>query len=257
MQRERLDQRMAQLGLAESRAQAGNLIKQGLVTVDGVLADKASRTVLAAAVIRVLSPPRYVSRGALKLQAAADHFGLDFRGCTVLDIGASTGGFTDYSLQHGAVRVVCVDVGRGQLHPRLACDERVCNLEGVNARELESELLPVSQFDRIVIDVSFISLSLVLMPAWECLSVGGVLVALIKPQFEAGRQEAARGRGIIRDDSVRQETAERIRRFALTQLPQAAEIGLLECPVAGADGNREYLLVLQRRAVGLQESADV
>lgn len=257
MLRERLDQRMAQLGLAESRAQAGNLIRQGLVTVDGVVADKAARTVPASAVITVLSPPRYVSRGALKLQAAVEHFGLDFQGCTVLDIGASTGGFTDYSLQHGAVRVVCVDVGRGQLHPRLAGDVRVCNLEGVNARQLESELLPLAEFDRIVIDVSFISLSLVLLPAWQRLRVGGVLVALIKPQFEAGKQQAARGRGIIRDDEVRREAAERIRGFALLQLPQAAEIGLLECPVAGTDGNREYLLVLQRRAVELQESADV
>ncbi len=148
-------------------------------------------------------------------------------------------------------------VSRGQLHPRLAGDVRVCNLEGVNARQLESELLPVSHFDRVVIDVSFISLSLVLLPAWERLNEGGVLVALIKPQFEAGRREAARGRGIIRDEGVRQETAERIRRFALMQLPRAEEIGLLECPVAGSDGNREYLLVLQRRAADLQESADV
>ncbi|MFN5052848.1 MAG: hypothetical protein ACK5L2_14475 [Planctomyces sp.] len=105
--------------------------------------------------------------------------------------------------------------------------------------------------------MSFISLSLVLLPAWERLSVGGVLVALIKPQYEAGRRKAARGRGIIRDEGVRQETAERIRRFALKQLPQAEKIGLLECPVAGSDGNREYLLVLQRRAADLQESADV
>jgi len=246
VRRERLDIRLTNLGLTESRAQAKVLIEQGLVTVDGEFADKPSRLVTAEMVLEVVRPPRYVSRGALKLEVAVREFGIDFTDCTVLDVGASTGGFTDYALQHGATHVVCVDVGRGQLHPRLVADPRVSNLEGLNARQLSADHLPRSEFDRILIDVSFISLSLILPPVWPRLRPGGWLIALIKPQFEAGRQQVGRGQGIIKDAELRREVADRIRQLARSELREAREIGWLECPVLGTDGSRESLLILRR-----------
>jgi 23S rRNA (cytidine1920-2'-O)/16S rRNA (cytidine1409-2'-O)-methyltransferase len=246
--RDRLDQVLVTRGLAASRVQAQALILAGKVRVAGQLADKPGRAVKGDAAIDVEAPPRFVGRGGEKLLAAIERFQLSFADCTVLDVGASTGGFTDCALQHGARLVTCVDVGRAQLHDRLRRDARVTNLEQVNARLLRPGDLPLASYDRVVIDVSFISLRSVLSPAWAFLRPGGVLVALVKPQFEAGREAVSRGRGVIRDDTIRERVLDEIRRFALSELVEAEEIGAIESPLAGADGNREFLFVLRRRA---------
>jgi 23S rRNA (cytidine1920-2'-O)/16S rRNA (cytidine1409-2'-O)-methyltransferase len=244
--RERLDQALLARGLAESRTQAQALILAGRVRVDGSVADKAGRPVGADAVVEVEAPPRFVGRGGEKLLAAIEHFQLSFDGCDVLDVGASTGGFTDCALQHGARSVTCIDVGRAQLHDRLRRDPRVTNIEQLNARLLEPGDLPLANYDRVVIDVSFISLRSVLPPVWPFLGRGGLLVALVKPQFEAGRVAASKGRGVIRDDAVRQKALDEVRAHAIENLPGVKELGAIESPIAGADGNREFLLVLRR-----------
>lgn len=245
--RERLDQALVARGLAGSRAQAQALILAGRVRIGGAVADKPGRAVAPDAAIELEAPPRFVGRGGEKLLAAIEHFAISFADCTVLDVGASTGGFTDCALQHGARSVTCLDVGRAQLHDRLRRDPRVTNLEQVNARLLRPGDLPLARYDRVVIDVSFISLRSVLAPVWEFLAPGGVLVALVKPQFEAGRKEATRGRGVIRDDAVRVRALEEVRAFARETLPGAVERGVIDSPISGADGNREFLLVLDRR----------
>lgn len=242
----RLDQLLVVRGLAGSRTQAKALIESGLVKVAGSLALKASQTVSAEETAEVIQQPRYVSRGGLKLEAAISGFRLDFCGSLVLDVGASTGGFTDCALQHGAVRVICVDVGTGQLHEKLRQDPRVVNFEQLNVRDLATVRLPAEDFDRIVIDVSFISLRLVLPVVWRLLRPAGQLVALVKPQFEAGRQEVSRGRGVIRDEEVRQKVLSEIRAFAAESLPGAVDGGTMESPIHGGDGNREFLWLLSR-----------
>lgn len=245
-QRVRLDQLVVARGLAESRTQAQALILAGRVRIAGAVADKAGHLVDGAAKIELDAPPRFVGRGGEKLLAAIEHFALSFADRTVLDVGASTGGFTDCALQHGARAVTCIDVGRAQLHEKLRRDPRVTNLERINARLLRPGDLPQAQYDRVTIDVSFISLRSVLPAVWPFLAAGGVLVALVKPQFEAGRAEASRGRGVIRDEAVRQNALETIRGFARAELPGASEVGAIDSPIAGADGNREFLLVLRK-----------
>lgn len=191
-------------------------------------------------------PPRFVSRGGEKLQGALEAFGLDLRGAHVLDVGASTGGFTDCALQAGAASVVCIDVGRAQLHARLRENPRVTNLEQINARHLRASDLPRAHFEAVVMDLSFISLRAVLPAIWPLLQTGGALIALIKPQFEAGKAEVDKGRGIIRDAAVHTRVTEEIQAFALRELPGARLLGLIESPIAGTDGNREFLLGLRR-----------
>jgi 23S rRNA (cytidine1920-2'-O)/16S rRNA (cytidine1409-2'-O)-methyltransferase len=244
--RERLDQVLVARGLAASRAQAQALILAGRVRVAGDIADKPGRAVAADAAVEVSAPPRFVGRGGEKLLAAIEHFHLAFAGCTVLDVGASTGGFTDCALQHGARLVTCIDVGRAQLHDRLRRDPRVQNLERVNARHLQPGGLPLERYERIVVDVSFISLKAVLPAVWVFLGPAGVMVALVKPQFEAGRKEATKGRGVIRDDAVRRRVLAEIAAFARDRLPGAEVVGSIESPASGADGNREFLLMLRR-----------
>ncbi len=189
-------------------------------------------------------PPRFVSRGGEKLTAWLEQFPLELTGTHVLDVGASTGGFSDCALQAGAASATCVDVGHGQLHEKLRRDPRVTNLEKVNARRLKPGDLPRRDYDVIVMDLSFISLRSVLPAVWPFLRPGGTLVALVKPQFEAGKAEVDKGQGIIRDDAVRQRVLVEIRDFALQELPGATVRGEMECPVHGADGNREFLLGL-------------
>ncbi len=244
--RERLDQALVSRGLAASRAIAQALVLAGRVRVDGRPGDKPGRVVAADAVIELEARPRFVSRGGEKLLAAIEAFGVSFAGTTVLDVGASTGGFTDCVLQHGALRVTCVDVGRAQLHERIRADPRVTNLERVNARHLASGDLPLPVYDRIVMDLSFISLRSVLPAVWGFLAPGGMLIALVKPQFEAGREEASRGRGVIRDDAVRKAALAAVRAHATTNLPGCEDRGAIDSPVHGADGNREFLLLLAR-----------
>lgn len=247
VQRERLDQALVARGLATSRAQAQALILAGRVRVLGQVSDKPGRPVAMDAAIEVEAPPRFVSRGGEKLLAAIERIPISFAGCHVLDVGASTGGFTDCALQHGASDVTCIDVGRAQLHERLRRDPRVTNLEKVNARLLQPGELPRERYDRVVMDLSFISLRSVLPAVWPFLEVGGWLVALVKPQFEAGREEATRGRGVIRDDAVRNRALAAVRAFAVEQLSGCVDRGSIESPLAGADGNREFLLLLERK----------
>jgi 23S rRNA (cytidine1920-2'-O)/16S rRNA (cytidine1409-2'-O)-methyltransferase len=246
--RERLDQALVARRFAGSRTQAQALILAGRVRVGGQRADKPGHTVAPDAIIEVEAPPRFVSRGGDKLVAAIEHFKIPFADCSVLDVGASTGGFTDCALQHGAREVTCVDVGRAQLHDRLRRDPRVTNFEQINARLLKPGALPRADYDRVVIDVSFISLRSVLPAVWPFLAPGGFLIALVKPQFEAGREEATRGRGVIRDDIVRERALAEVRAFALAELPAVEDLGAIESPLAGADGNREFLLALRKQA---------
>ena len=242
----RLDELLVARGLAESRTQAKALIMAGRVLSGTERLDKPGKEFPEEVELSVQQPPRFVSRGGEKLAAALEHFAIDLKGAHVLDLGASTGGFTDCSLQAGAASVVCVDVGRAQLHAKLRADPRVTNIEKVNARSLVPADLPRPQFDAVVMDLSFISLKSVHPAAWALLRKGGTLVALVKPQFEAGKAEADKGRGVIRDEKVREATLASVREFAAKQLPGAGVVGSIVSPIEGADGNREFLLCLRR-----------
>jgi 23S rRNA (cytidine1920-2'-O)/16S rRNA (cytidine1409-2'-O)-methyltransferase len=244
----RLDELLVTRGLAASRAQAKALIMAGHVLHGTERLDKPGRVFPADHELTVEQPPRFVSRGGEKLAAALAHFALDLKGAHVLDVGASTGGFTDCVLQAGAADVVCVDVGRAQLHAKLRADPRVTNLEKINARHLAATDLPRTVFDAVVMDLSFISLKSVLPAVWPFLRPGGALVALVKPQFEAGKAEADKGRGVIRDPAVQQAVLEGVRDFALAELPGCRLTGSIDSPITGADGNREFLLVLDKGA---------
>ena len=242
----RLDELLVVRGLAATRAQAKALIMAGRVSHGTERLDKPGKDFPADYDLTVEQPPRFVSRGGEKLSAALEKFALNVTGAHVLDVGASTGGFTDCVLQAGAADVVCVDVGRAQLHAKLRADPRVTNLEKINARHLQPSDLPRSEFDLVVMDLSFISLTSVLPAVWPCLRVGGTLVALVKPQFEAGKTEVDKGRGVIRDTAVQDATLAKVRDFALG-LVGAKLIGTMDSPITGADGNREFLLGLQRQ----------
>lgn len=244
--KQRLDEWVVARGWARTRSQAKALILSGRVLSGTERLDKPGKLIAEGAELRLEAPPRFVSRGGEKLAAALEGFAVDLRGARVLDLGASTGGFTDCALQAGASAVTCVDVGRAQLHSRLRTDARVVNLEKVNARSLDSAALPLALYDAVLMDLSFISLTMVLAPAWRRLRPGGTLIALVKPQFEAGKAEADRGRGVIRDAAVRVAALNRVRDFALARLPGAQLLGVVDSPIAGADGNREYLLGLRR-----------
>jgi len=247
MAKSRLDELLVARGLAPTRAQAKALVMAGRVFSGTERLDKPGREYPAEADLSVRQPPRFVSRGGEKLAAALAEFSLDLRGAQVLDVGASTGGFTDCALQAGAAAVVCVDVGRAQLHAKLRADPRVTNLEKVNARHLSPRALPRREFDAVVMDLSFISLTNVLPAVWPLLRPGGVMVALVKPQFEAGKAEADKGRGVIRDPAVQDAVLARVRDFALATLPGATLVGTMDSPITGADGNREFLLGLSKQ----------
>jgi 23S rRNA (cytidine1920-2'-O)/16S rRNA (cytidine1409-2'-O)-methyltransferase len=241
--KERLDVLLVEAGLAPTRARAQALVLAGQVVVEDQRVDKPGTRVPVEAALRLKGEPMpYVSRGGLKLEAALRHFALDVRGAVCADIGASTGGFTDCLLQSGAARVHALDVGRGQLHSRLRSDPRVVAREGVNARYLTAEDLP-EPVSVMVIDVSFISLTQVLPAAIPFLVPGGTLVALVKPQFEAGRAQVGKG-GVIRDEAVRAAAVERV--HACVPGLGLNVLGTLDSPVHGPAGNREVLLVARR-----------
>ncbi len=242
----RLDELLVARGLAATRAQAKALVMAGRVRHGTERLDKPGKDFPDDFELTVEQPPRFVSRGGEKLAAALEKFALDPRGAHVLDVGASTGGFTDCLLQAGAADAVCVDVGRAQLHAKLRADPRVTNLEKLNARHLSPADLPRSEFDVVVMDLSFISLKSVLPAVWTCLRAGGTLVALVKPQFEAGKAEVDKGRGVIRDAAVQDAVLAGVRDFALEKLPGARLIGTMDSPITGADGNREFLLGLKK-----------
>ena len=246
MKPNRLDVEMVARGLAESREQAQRLILAGEVWVSGQRWDKASKPCAADLQVEVRGQDRFVSRGGHKLEGALKGFHLDVAGLRCLDLGASTGGFTDCLLQHGAREVVAVDVGHGQLHWKLRNDSRVKVFEGINARDLAA-LAPdrfPGTFDLVVSDVSFISLKLVLPPAFDLLGSRGRVCALIKPQFEAGRAEVGKG-GIVRDQAVRQRVVDSLARWA-EDFP-VATVGVIPSPLPGRDGNEEFLWLLQKR----------
>ena len=190
--------------------------------------------------------PRFVSRGGEKLAHALAHFGITVAGGHGLDIGASTGGFTDCLLQEGAAGVVCVDVGHSQLHQKLRMDTRVTNFEKINARTLDTFSLPRETYDIVVMDLAFISLTKVLIPAWERVSLDGQLVALIKPQFEAEKTEVDKGGGIIRSTAIHARVIETILAFIRQSLSDATILGVVDSPITGGDGNHEFLVALKR-----------
>ena len=246
MPKVRLDELMVIKGLAPTRAQAKALVMAGRVRNGTERLDKPGKELPDTTPISLTELPRFVSRGGEKLAAAVEAFKLNFTDLHVLDVGASTGGFTDCSLQAGATDVTCVDVGRAQLHPKLIQDKRVTNLEKVNARTLKPGDLPRASYDAVVMDLSFISLRSVLPAVWPFLTSEGFLVALVKPQFEAGKAEADKGKGVIKDPEVRQKVLQTITEFALTELPKAKLIGTIDSPITGADGNHEYLLCIKK-----------
>jgi 23S rRNA (cytidine1920-2'-O)/16S rRNA (cytidine1409-2'-O)-methyltransferase len=246
--RQRLDELLVQRGLAASRAQAKALIMAGRVLHGTERLDKPGKEYPADLSLNVEQPPRFVSRGGEKLDGFLRQFGVDLRGAHVLDVGASTGGFTDCALQAGAADATCVDVGRAQLHARLRADPRVTSFEQTNARHLRPGGLPRADYDAVVMDLSFISLKAVLPAVWPFLRPGGLLVALVKPQFEAGKAEADKGRGVIRDPEVQAGVLADITAFALRELPGAGLLGSMPSPLVGADGNREFLLGLRKTA---------
>lgn len=239
----RLDQEMVARGLAESRERAQRLILAGEVRIGGVPASKAAQPVAEGAVIEVATPPRFVSRGGEKLDAAFEAFPIVVTGLVCLDIGASTGGFTDCLLQRGAARVYAIDVGRGQLHWKLRNDPRVIVMEGVNARHLQAARVP-ERAGFAAVDVSFISLTKVLPAVRELLSPGSDLVTLIKPQFEAGRADVGRG-GVVRDEAVRSRVVERVRAFGVSELGLGWR-GVCPSPLRGPAGNVEFLACWRR-----------
>ncbi len=242
----RLDELLVARGLAETRAQAKALVMAGKVLRGTERLDKPGREYPEDVDLRVEQPPRFVSRGGEKLAGFLEKHPVDLQGAAVLDVGASTGGFTDCCLQAGAASVVCVDVGRAQLHARLRSDPRVTNLEQVNARHLGRGDLPRDQFDVVVMDLSFISLRQVLPAVWPFVRPGGSLIALVKPQFEAGREQVDKGRGVIRDPDVRRAVLDGILAFCAGDLAGALLTGWIESPISGADGNLEYLIGLRR-----------
>lgn len=238
----RLDELLVLKGLCESRTQAKALIMAGQVRIKDQIADKASRTYPDDTDIELIKPKPYVSRGGEKLVGFLEQFQIDPTGLDVLDVGASTGGFTDCLLQKGARHATCIDVGHGQLHYKLRTDPRVTNLEKINARHLTLDQLPLASYDLIVVDLSFISLTKVLPSVWPFLKGEGCLIALIKPQFEATAQEASRHRGVIQDEVLRTHIVNSIRAFCLEHLPHASEIGCIPSPIKGTDGNQESLM---------------
>lgn len=238
--RRRLDAELVRRGLAGSRQAARTAIDAGRVTVSGAPASKAARLVGSGEPVVVAGdPPRFVSRAGEKLAAALERFGIDPAGRRALDAGASTGGFTDCLLQAGAARVVAVDVGYGQLHERLRGDDRVEVHERRNVRDLvPGDLGP--PFDLVVADLSFISLRTVLAPLVAVAAPGADLVLLVKPQFEAGRDEASRGRGVIRDPEVWARVLDDV--VHALRGRRAAIMGAMVSPITGAEGNVEFLV---------------
>ena len=237
---QRLDQLLVSLGLFASRSRARDAVGRGTVKVGGKVVTKPGALFAEGVAIEIDDPAQdYVSRAALKLAAALDHFRLDPAGHHCLDIGASTGGFTEVLLQRGAAHVTAIDVGHGQMHPRIAADPRVTNIEGLNARNLTADDIGHA-VTFIVSDVSFISLKLALAPALEIAEPGAVAALLVKPQFEAGREASGKG-GMLKDPSSAPSVAAELERWFVEDMGWKSR-GLIASPIAGGDGNQEYLL---------------
>ncbi len=245
--RSRLDQALVERGLCESREKARRAILAGQVRINQQRAHKASDSVRPGDQVELEGGEKFVSRGGHKLEHALTHFQVDVTGLTAIDLGASTGGFTDCLLQHGAARIYAVDVGHGQLAWKLRQDPRVVVMEKTNARILIPAQFPApfTPADVIVIDCSFISLRKILPPAIALLRAGGKLIALIKPQFEAGKAEADKGAGVITDPRVHEQVVNDLQEFVNAQAG-LGWLGVTESPLLGPAGNKEFLALLEK-----------
>jgi 23S rRNA (cytidine1920-2'-O)/16S rRNA (cytidine1409-2'-O)-methyltransferase len=241
MTRRRADVLLVERGLFESRAKAQAAIGAGLVSADGEPVRKASDQLATDADLAAEAPHPWVSRGGVKLAAALDAFAIDPAGRLCLDLGASTGGFTDVLLARGATKVYAVDLGHGQIHRKIAADPRVIDLEGADARKLTRKLVP-DPIEILATDVSFISLKLALPPVIPLLAPAAYLVALIKPQFEAGPGRVKKG--VVRDETVHRAVCDDLARFV--ELLGFGVLGLIPSPILGGAGNREFLIGARR-----------
>ncbi|HEY5298258.1 MAG TPA: TlyA family RNA methyltransferase [Verrucomicrobiae bacterium] len=243
----RLDQVLVERGLCESRERAKRAILAGQVRVNDQTARKASDNIKPADILTLNAPEKFVSRGGQKLEHALLHFKLDVAGLVALDIGASTGGFTDCLLQNGAAKIFAIDVGQGQLAWKLRKDKRVVVMEKTNARHLTMDKMPplFAPADFAVIDCSFISLQKILPPAIALLKTDGKIVALVKPQFEAGRAEVDKGRGVISDHAIHERVLQELEKFVVAQ-KNLRWLGTVASPLLGPAGNKEFLVLIEK-----------
>ena len=241
----RLDQALVEHGLCDSRERAKRLVLAGTVRINGQSAHKPSDSVKPGDTLTLDAPEKFVSRGGHKLEHALEHFQINVTGLTALDLGASTGGFTDCLLQRGAGKVFAVDVGQGQLAWKLRQDPRVVVMEKTNARNLRPEQFPAPA-DLAVVDCSFISLKKILPPAVPLLKPDGIIVTLIKPQFEAGKAEADKGRGVITDPVVHERVLAELQEFVAAQAGLCWR-GVVESPLLGPAGNKEFLALIEKK----------
>ena len=243
----RVDQALVERGICDSREKAKRAVMAGQVEINGRIVRKASDSVKTDDQLRLLAAEKFVSRGGHKLEHALGHFQLDVTGLSAIDFGASTGGFTDCLLQRGAARVYAVDVGQGQLAWKLRQNSRVIVMEKTNARTLTAAAFPqpYRPADLGVIDCSFISLRKILPPAVALLHASAKIVALIKPQFEAGKAEADRGAGVIRDPEIHRQVLRDLEEF-VRGLPTLSWKGVTESPLLGPAGNKEFLVLIEK-----------
>jgi 23S rRNA (cytidine1920-2'-O)/16S rRNA (cytidine1409-2'-O)-methyltransferase len=243
----RLDVALVERGLCESREKAKRAIMAGAVRVNDQPARKASDTIAEHDSVALVEGEKYVSRGGHKLEHALRHFGVDAAGMRAIDLGASTGGFTDCLLQHGADKVYAIDVGQGQLAWKLRQDRRVVVMERTNARAVTPASFPApfQLADLVVIDCSFISLRKILPPAVALVKPSGKIIALVKPQFEAGKAEADKGAGVIRDPAIHERVMRELREFVAAK-PDLKWIGDTESPLLGPAGNKEFLVLIEK-----------
>ena len=246
--RARLDQVLVERGLCESREKAKRAVMAGTVRVNGQVATKPSDAIKESDAVELTAGERFVSRGAHKLEHALEHFAFNVRGLIAIDLGASTGGFTDCLLQRGVAKVFAVDVGQGQLAWKLRNDPHVVVMEKTNARRLTPTQFPqpFSCADLVVIDCSFISLRKILPAAIALVKPLGNILALIKPQFEAGKEEADRGEGVISDPAVHARVLRELEQF-VAGLPHVSWRGVVESPLLGPAGNKEFLVLIEKR----------
>ena len=244
----RADELLLKRGLCESRTAAKNLILDGKVFVDKKVLKKPSKELPIDAHIELTELARFVSRGGEKLDAFLEAFHVDVSGKTILDVGASTGGFTDCAIQRGDISATCVDVGHGQLQKQLQDDPRVTNIEKVNARDLKPSLLPLSSYDIIVMDLSFISLKKVLQIIWQFLKPGGILITLVKPQFELTQEILRKASGVIKDPNLQEKALDEVLDFSKNELHGSITIGKIPSPIKGGDGNQEFLLGIKKNS---------
>ena len=244
---QRLDVALVERGICESREKAKRAIMAGQVKINRQPARKPSDNVKPEDELELAAPEKYVSRGGYKLEHALRHFGLEARGLTAIDLGASTGGFTDCLLLHGAAKVYAVDVGSGQLAWKLRRDPRVVVMEKTNARELTPERFPrpFAPVDLVTIDCSFISLRKILPPAIALLRASGKIIALIKPQFEAGKAEADKGAGVITDPAIHDRVVRELGVF-VSAGGRLRWRGVTESPLLGPAGNKEFLVLIEK-----------